>query len=163
MLRCLHTTVCTVTVHCCNTALCKVHNLVSEHCTTRKTRLKTPQNTFCTQNTFENTAKHVLCAHCDTLQHTATHCNTLQHTVTHCNTRFALCTVLAPQCALSVCLDTVQCSATRCNTLQYKTLQNTFGVLTPHYHTECVAVCCSVLQCVAVCCSVLQCVTRLVS
>jgi len=105
-------------------AKCAIWCQNTAHCTTRKTRLKTPQNTFCTQNTFENTAKHVLCAHCDTLKHTATHCSTLQHTATHCNTlqhTFCIVYCLGP----TVC--TVSMSrhrAMHCNTLQHTASQN---------------------------------------
>jgi len=68
----------------------------------------------------------------------------------------------------------LQCAAVCCSVLQC--IANTSLLLAPfrasdspdidhmscaiHDTSQCVAVCCSVLQCVAVCCSVLQCVAN---
>ena len=92
--------------------------------------------------------------HCNTLQHTATHCNTLQHTATHsthCNTL---------QHTATHC-NTLQHTATHCNTLQHTVIVVRIGHVLRHviviwmrqvpntsqsHVSECVAVCCSVLQ-----------------
>jgi len=133
--------------------------------------------TFCKMPapTADSTATH-----CITLQHTATHCNTLQHTATyshkslrfafayhgwHCNTHTHTNT--------ATCTPSMQHIAATCPHLQPTESAQT--MTHDDSMSQCVAVCCSVLQCVAVCehtmthddsmsqcvavcCSVLQCV-----
>ena len=61
------------------------------------------------------------CAHCNTLQHTATHCNTLQHTATHCNTLQHTTTHCNTLQHTATHCNTLQHTATHCNTLQWAT------------------------------------------
>jgi len=72
----------------------------------------------------------LLCAHGNTLQHSAIHCNTLQHTATLCNMQLT-----APQSnayrLLFYCFvhtathcNTLQHTATHCNTLQHTATQS---------------------------------------
>ena len=62
------TTLCNTLVYCCDGTATHCNSGSNCHCNnTRWTMLR--------------------CAHCSTLQHTATYCNTLQHTATHCRKR----------------------------------------------------------------------------
>jgi len=92
--------------------------------------------------------------HCNTLQHTATHCNTLQHTATHCNTdllpdpsKVSMAELFHQihEAVNDKLSDDTWCDA---HDSAYEYLSG----------TQCVVVCCSVLQRVAACCSVLRCV-----
>ena len=60
---------------------------------------------LCACSDLQQRIRLIDCAHCNTLQHTATHCNTLQHTAT-----------IYVTCLVSfICVHT----ATHCNTLQH--------------------------------------------
>jgi len=133
----------------------------------RTTHCNTLQHPATHCNTLQHTATH-----CNTLQHTATHCNTLQHTARHCNMRDACMTDAQGKSRMHTspapthCNNTLQRTARHYNilldTATYVTHASrmcdsyTRLVCTEALHSQCVAVCCSVLQCVAVCCSELQ-------
>jgi len=113
------------------------------HC---KTQVQHRCNTGATQ--VQYTTCNTLATHCNTLPQTQ-HCNTratqVRHTATHCR-RHRQSNITATH--LQHTCNTPQHSAadadntaTHCNTLQH-TL--------PHTQTQCVAVCCSMLQCAAV-------------